>query len=85
MTDTPQVRATVAWKTWMAVRFIIFGIGGFIALWISWLSLIIFAVDPPGERWLSPFLTVPLSFVGALMMLYGGGQGGRWAYLFVVW
>jgi len=79
MTDTPQIRESVAWKIWIAIRFIVFGVGGFIALWISWLSII----DPPGQRWLSPFVAVPLGLVGALMMLYGGGQWGRWAYLWV--
>jgi membrane protein implicated in regulation of membrane protease activity len=51
-------------------------------LWISWLSLIL-ANDPPSERWLSPYVAAPLNLVGALMMLYGGGQWGRWAYLWV--
>jgi len=83
MIETPQIRATVAWKTWIAIRFIVFGVGGFIALWISWLSLIIFVSDPPDQQWLSPFWAVPLCFVGALMMLYGGGQWKRWAYLWV--
>jgi hypothetical protein len=82
MTGTPQIRETVAWKIWIAIRFIVFGVGGFVALWISWFSLI-FAFDAPGQRWLSPFFAVPLCFIGALMMLYGGGQWGRWAYLWV--
>jgi len=83
MTDTPQTRAAVAWKIWIAIRFIVFGIGGFLAVWISWLSVIFIVTDPHGERWLSPFVAVPLCFVAALMMLYGGGQWGRWAYLWV--
>ena len=29
------------------------------------------------------FVAVALSLVGALMILYGGGQWGRWAYLWV--
>jgi len=82
MTDTPQIRESVTWKIWIAIRFIVFGVGGFIALWISWLSTIS-TFDPPGQRWLSPFVAVPLGLVGALMMLYGGGQSGRWAYLWV--
>jgi hypothetical protein len=86
MIDTPKTRAKVARNIWIALRFIVFSVGGFIALWISWLSLIIFVSDPrdpPSERWLSPFLALPLSFIGALMMLYGGGQWRRWAYLWV--
>jgi hypothetical protein len=82
MTDTPQTRAKVARSIWFAIRFIIFGVGGLVALWISWLSLI-FTNDPPSQRWLSPYVAAPLSLVGALMMLYGGGQWGRWAYMWV--
>ena len=82
MTDKPQIRGTIAWKTWIAIRFIILGVGGAIAVMISWLSLL-FAFDPPGERLLSPLVAVMLGLVGALMMLYGGGQWGRWAYLWV--
>ena len=82
MNTAPQIRETVTWKIWVAIRFIVFGIGGFIAVWISWLSLLS-AFDPPGVRWLSPYVAAPLSLVGALMMLYGVGQWGRWAYLWV--
>ena len=73
---------TIARKIWITIRFIVFGIGGFAAVWVSWLS-IMFAFGSTGERLLSPFVAVPLSLVGALMMLYGGGQWGRWAYLWV--
>lgn len=31
----------------------------------------------------SPFLSLPLAFTGALMMLFGAGEWGRWAYLWV--
>src|SRR6267142_2992177 len=82
MIDTPQIRPTIARKIWITIRLVVFGIGGFVALWVSWLS-IIFAFGPPGDRFLSPFVAAPLSLVGALMMLYGGGQWGRWAYLWV--
>jgi lysylphosphatidylglycerol synthetase-like protein (DUF2156 family) len=82
MIDTPQIRPTIAGKIWITVRFILFGMGGFVTVWVSWWS-IMFAFDPPAERLLSPFVAIPLSLVGALMMLYGGGQWGRWAYLWV--
>ena len=82
MTEKIQNRETVARRAWIAIRFIVFGASGFVALWISWLSLI-FGFNPLSGRWFSPLLAVPLSFVGALMMLYGGGQWGRWAFLWV--
>jgi hypothetical protein len=83
MTDTSQTRAKVAWRIWIAIRFIVFGIGGFFAVCASWFSLVSTAMDPPNERWLNPFVAVLLGLAGALMMLYGGGQWGRWAYLWV--
>jgi hypothetical protein len=82
MTDQPQTRTTPGWEAWLIVRFIVFGFGGFVTVWISWLSLL-FAFGPRDERWLSPLVTLPLSIAGALMTLYGVGQWGRWAYLWV--
>jgi hypothetical protein len=82
MTDQPQTRTTAVWEAWLIVRFIVFGFGGFIAAFISWMSLP-FAFGPPGDRWLSPSIALLLSVAGALMMLYGVGQWGRWAYLWV--
>ena len=82
MSEAPQVRRTPIATLWLAVRFVLFGVGGFVAVWISFLSLVI-AFDPPSERWLSPFVAIPLGLVGALMTLYGVGQWGRWAYLLV--
>jgi hypothetical protein len=72
---------TLARKLWIAFRFVLFGVGGFALLWISMLALVDFS--SPGERWMSPYFALPLSFVGALMMLFGAGEWGRWAYLFV--
>ena len=83
MIDTPQIQPTIVRKIWITIRFVVFGIGGFVALWLSWWSIIFAAFDSPAERLRSPFLAVPLSLVGAVMMLYGSGQWGRWAYLWV--
>src|SRR5262249_52909831 len=35
------------------------------------------------ERLMNPFLALPLALAGALMMLFGGGVWGRWAYVWV--
>jgi len=82
MTDTPQTRTTALQEAWLVIRFIVFGFGGFGVECLSWLSLL-FAFGSPGERWLSPLIALALSVVGALMMLYGVGHWGRWAYLWV--
>jgi len=82
MSAAPQAKRTPLETLWFAVRFVVFGVGGFLAVWISWLSLL-FAFDPPPERWLNPVAALSLGLIGALMMLYGGGQWGRWAYVWV--
>ncbi len=72
-----------AWKKlWIAVRFIVFGVGGFLLLIINWLALVLRFSSPP-ETMMNPFLAFLLVLVGALMMLFGVGEWGRWAYLWV--
>jgi hypothetical protein len=88
MTEIPisgkaQSAPTVPSKIWIGIRFVVFGVGGFLALWVSWLSLLLVALDPRDQGLLNPFVAVPLGLVGGLMTLYGGGQWGRWAYLWV--
>jgi hypothetical protein len=82
MSATPQVKRNPLGTLWLAVRFVLFGVGGFAAVWISWLSLV-FTFDPPPERLLNPLAAIALGLAGAVMMLYGGGKWGRWAYLWV--
>jgi hypothetical protein len=83
MTVTAQSAPTVPSKIWIAIRFLVFGVCGFVAVWVSWLSLILFALDSSGPHLLNPFVAIPLGPVGACMTLYGAGQWGRWAYLWV--
>src|SRR5215470_14412291 len=82
MTTASSPHNTFWCKAWIAVRFIVFGIGGFCLLMFCWMALVE-ALTPHGERLMNPFLALPLSLVGALMMLFGGGVWGRWAYLWV--
>lgn len=72
-------------KAWHAIRFILFGVGGF---WIMMLFWVEFLVRVKGDvhfhdGFVSPFLSLPLIFVGAVMMLIGVGEWGRWGYLWV--
>ena len=80
MTKPPM---TVAQKIWIAVRFVIFGVGGFLAVFIGGVSLMS-SFDSPSSDFLQPVLSVALTFVGGLMMMFGGGVWGRWAYCWVV-
>ena len=73
---------TVAQGIWIAVRFVIFGVGGFLLIMISWADLESRFTTPP-TNFMSPYLAAPLLLVGALMMLFGAGEWRRWAYLWV--
>jgi len=81
MSATPAPK-TLGQKVWIAVRFVLFG---FIGFWVMLGFSVVFAlrVFEHDQHTVSPFLSVPLSFIGALMMLYGVGEWRRWAYLWV--
>src|SRR5262249_43875442 len=67
---------------WITIRFMIFGIGGFFALWTGWVMVIDFLNSSPlKDRW--SLLGFPLALTGGLMMLFGSGTWKRWAYLWV--
>lgn len=71
-------------KLWVTVRFVSFGVLGFVVMIECWVMLAVrlsAGHHPFGET--SPFLLVPLLVLGALMMLYGVGEWGRWGYLLV--
>lgn len=82
MTTSSASPKTTWQKIWIAIRFIVFGIGGFWLLIFCWIALIE-GLSPHGARLLSVYLALPLAAAGALMMLFGGGVWGRWAYLWV--
>lgn len=87
MTYMVQTVTKSAGKIWITIRFIVFGVGGFLAVLFSWMFLVLGVVDPTIERWHSLHVAAPLgvvgSLAGALMILFGVGQWGRWAYLWV--
>jgi hypothetical protein len=78
--SAPQI--ALARRLWIAFRFVVFGVGGFVLLWISTIALGM-EFSSPREHWISPYLALPLAFVAALMMLFGAGEWGRWVYLLV--
>lgn len=81
----PKMLPNAFWKNvWVAVRFALFGVFGFIVMFGALATLLdrFSSVRHEGGE-LSPFLLVPLSLIGALMMLFGVGEWGRWGYLLV--
>jgi len=69
-------------KAWIVLRFIMFGVGRFYLLVLCSLELAAQAFDSRGHL-LHFAVALPLAAVGALMMLFGAGEWGRWAYLWV--
>jgi hypothetical protein len=69
-------------KLWIAVRFVLFGVGGFWLMILAWVHFLDhFTNHRVGSLWQLVFL--PMGFIGAVLMLYGVGEWGRWAYLWV--
>jgi hypothetical protein len=52
-----------------------------VGAWVALMDRVTSVRHESGE--LSPFLLVPLSLIGAVMMLFGVGEWGRWGYLLV--
>ena len=67
---------------WHALRFILFGVPGFCVMLYSAVALFDRFYDRH-HQFISPFLSLPLMIIGALLMLYGVGEWRRWAYLWV--
>jgi hypothetical protein len=67
-------------KLWIAVRFVLCGVGGFLLMLLSWFFFINRVLDAhPHSNWR---LALPsLMLAGAFLALYGVGQWGRWAYV----
>jgi len=82
MTEQTPSTKSLRLITWTAIRFVAFGVGGFIALWVGCVLLLDFLV-PLGAHDPQSLLGIPMTLVGGLMMLFGSGQWKRWAYLWV--
>ena len=77
-------------KIWIAIRFIVFGVGGF---WMMMYFALV-SIDRVVLRGVSPsrvgmwvnlplWVSVPLMIVGASLMLFAAGELGRWRYISV--
>jgi hypothetical protein len=81
MPDKHQLPKVIP-KAWIALRFIVFGVGGFFLLLVC--SLVLAEQDyAPRVHYLHLAVALPVATIGALMMLIGAGEWGQWAYLWV--
>jgi hypothetical protein len=78
----PIQSSSIGKKVWIGLRFVLFGFIGFWVMLYSSVSLMLRVFERQSEMF-SPFLSAPLTVVGALMMLYGVGEWKRWAYVWV--
>src|SRR5215469_5270428 len=71
-------------KVWVAFRFVVFGVFGFVVMFVAFVALVDRLTSIHHEKgYLGPLGLIAVSGVGALMMLFGAGEWGRWGYLFV--
>jgi hypothetical protein len=71
-------------KAWVFLRFVLFGVLGFFVMIGAWVMLLDRLTSIQHEnKEMTPFLLIPLSLLGAVMMLFGVGEWGRWGYLLV--
>jgi hypothetical protein len=68
----------------IAVRFIVFGVFGFVVMFFAFVMLLgQLTFVHHADRYLVPLGLIVVSGLGAVMMLFGVGEWGRWGYLFV--
>jgi len=67
---------------WIAARFLIFGIGGFIALLVGSIA-IVDLLEPFSPHDARNLLGLPLVLLAGVMILFGSGKWKQWAYLWV--
>jgi hypothetical protein len=71
-------------KAWTAFRFVAFGVFGFVVMMSAFLILLTdMSVLDHKRGYLIPLGLLAISILGAVMMLFGVGEWGRWGYLFV--
>src|SRR5258708_8953466 len=68
----------------IAVRFIVFGVFGFVVMIFAFVTLVDQLTSVRhANGYLVPLGLIAVSGLGAVMMLFGVGEWGRWGYLFV--
>ena len=84
MVDQQMLLKAIWKKAWIPIRFVLFGVLGFLIMMEAWEVLMErLAWGRHDDVALNPFLLILLSLAGAAMMLFGVGEWGRWWYLLV--
>ncbi len=79
-----MAKHTLLEKVWIAFRFVAFGVFGFVVMFVTFVALIDRVTSIHHEKgWVVPVGLIAVCGLGAVMMLFGVGEWGRWGYLFV--
>ena len=79
-----MAKNTFLGKVWIALRFVAFGVFGFVVMFFAFVVLIDRVTSIHHEKgYAVPIGLIVVCGLGAVMMLFGVGEWGRWGYLFV--
>jgi len=82
--NTEMAKNPLLRKVWVALRFVVFGVCGFVVMFFAFVELLDRLTSVHRENgFLAPLGLIAVCGLGALMMLFGVGEWGRWGYLFV--
>ena len=71
-------------KVWVAFRFVVFGVFGLVVMLFAFAALLDRLTSVHGEKGvLAPLGLTAGCGLGAVMMLFGVGEWGRWGYVLV--
>src|SRR5262249_46809348 len=71
-------------RVWIVLRFVVFGVFGFLVMCFAFVALADQLTSIHREKgYFVPLGLIALGGLGALMMLFGVGEWGRWHFLFV--
>jgi len=79
-----MAKNTFLGKVWVAFRFVTLGVFGFTVMFFAFIELIDRLTSIHHEKgFVVPIGLIVVCGLGAVMMLFGVGEWGRWGYLFV--
>ena len=82
--NTEMAKNPLLTNVWIAFRFMVFGVFGFVVMFFAFVALIDRLTSIHHEKgYVVPIGLTVVCGLGALMMLFGVGEWGRRAYLFV--
>src|SRR5215467_8203024 len=82
MTSTHTLVRTVIHKTWTGIRFLVFGVGGFVVMFSFGFDFLLRFVDPAHPLTnMNLFVSLGFAFLASVAILFGVGEWKRWAYI----